>query len=142
MTGVEPVPRSATAKGRGGRPRMAGVEGLNQRLLAAAAERFLQEGFGGTSMNAIAIRARVSKRTLYSRFRNKSALFEAVLCDLLGRLAPIDTLPLEEPAELDAALHKVACDMIVTTLKQEFLPVHRLITFEAQRRPELGRWID
>jgi TetR/AcrR family transcriptional repressor of mexJK operon len=48
-------------------------------ILLAARRLFLQQGMAGVTMEAVAAAAGVSKMTLYSRFRDKEALFEAVV---------------------------------------------------------------
>jgi TetR/AcrR family transcriptional repressor of mexJK operon len=55
---------SQTRNGARRRSRIADLEELNENILAAAGELFLQNGFDGTSMDAIAAKARISKRTL------------------------------------------------------------------------------
>ncbi|MCF2531662.1 TetR/AcrR family transcriptional regulator [Yinghuangia soli] len=47
-------------------------------LLAAARGLFAAEGYAGTSLDAVCVRAGVSKGALYHHFRNKEALFHAV----------------------------------------------------------------
>ena len=134
--------RGGGRAGRGGRPRTADLERLNENILAAAGELFLQHGFDGTSMDAIAERARISKRTLYARHADKAALFNTAIFDLLGRfLVPIETIRYE-PGDLGAALLAVARDMVTGVVRPEFVAVYRLVMFEAQRRPEFGRWIN
>lgn len=59
-------------QGRGGR----------ERILAAAAALFAVQGINATSMEQIAERAPVSKRTLYAHFRTKDELVLAHLKDL------------------------------------------------------------
>lgn len=137
------IGRRRTARaGRGGRPRAADVEKLNQNILAAAGELFLQHGFDGISMDAIAEKARISKRTLYSRHADKSALFNTAIYDLLGRfLVPIETIQYK-PGDLGSTLLAVGRDMVTGVVRPEFLAIYRLVTFEAQRRPEFGRWIN
>jgi len=49
---------------------------------SAATTLFLRLGFEGTSMDAIAAEARVSKQTLYRYYQNKETLFVAVLSQL------------------------------------------------------------
>jgi len=49
---------------------------------AAAQELFPLRGFEGTSMDAIASAAHVSKQTLYRYYQNKEALFIATLQQL------------------------------------------------------------
>ena len=76
---------------RGGRPKAADVDKLNQDIIAAAGDLFMEYGFDGTSMDAVAERARISKRTLYVRHKDKLALFNTVVYELLGRfLVPLE----------------------------------------------------
>ncbi|OAJ52112.1 TetR family transcriptional regulator [Paraburkholderia ginsengiterrae] len=51
-------------------------------ILGAAIEEFLAAGFDATSMDRIAARASVSKRTVYNHFPSKEALFAAILRQL------------------------------------------------------------
>ncbi|MBI5264039.1 MAG: helix-turn-helix transcriptional regulator [Bradyrhizobium sp.] len=142
MSRIKPINRRRNGNGHGGRPRADDVRKLNGNILAAAGELFLEHGFDAASMDAIAARARISKRTLYSRFADKSSLFNTVIYDLLGRiLVPIETIH-DSDGELEAVLLTLARDLVVNALKPELLAVHRVITFETQRRPEFGQWIN
>ena len=51
-------------------------------IVSAAIEEFLAAGYDATSMDRIAARARVSKRTVYNHFPSKEALFAAILHQL------------------------------------------------------------
>ncbi|MFP3568426.1 TetR/AcrR family transcriptional regulator [Paraburkholderia sp. SIMBA_030] len=51
-------------------------------VISAAIEEFLGAGFDATSMDRIAARASVSKRTVYNHFPSKEALFAAILRQL------------------------------------------------------------
>lgn len=66
------VTAASRRQGRGGR----------ERILAAAAALFAVQGINATSMEQIAERAPVSKRTLYAHFRTKDELVLAHLKDL------------------------------------------------------------
>ncbi|HET6307753.1 MAG TPA: helix-turn-helix domain-containing protein, partial [Rhodopila sp.] len=68
-----------TPNRRGGRPSREQAALLGDRILDVATELFLAEGYGATSIEAVAQRARISKRTFYHRFPDKAALFDAVL---------------------------------------------------------------
>ena len=95
-----------------------------------------------TAIASIAAKARISKRTLYSRHADKSALFNTAMYDLLGRyLVPVEAIAYDV-ADLGAALLAVGRDMVTGVLRPEFLAIYRLVAFEAQRRPEFGRWIN
>lgn len=50
-----------------------------EKILHAAAHLFLAHGLKGTSMDAVAKEADVSKQTLYSHFAGKDALYGAVI---------------------------------------------------------------
>src|ERR1700739_3142243 len=70
--------RAERTPGRGGRPSREEAGQLQIRILDAATELLLSEGYGATSIEAVARRARVSKRTFYHRFMDKPALTCAV----------------------------------------------------------------
>ena len=53
------------------------------RLLDVATTLFMERGFDGTSIDAVAEAAGISKPTVYARYRDKRDLFAAVL---LGRI--------------------------------------------------------
>jgi AcrR family transcriptional regulator len=55
------------------------TEATRQRIIDAAYECFWRAGFTRTSLDAIAARASVTKRTLYSYFRSKDDLLAAVM---------------------------------------------------------------
>ncbi len=52
---------------------------LRQHILWKAKDVFLEQGFEGASMDAVAARAQTTKRTLYAHFENKQRLFLAVV---------------------------------------------------------------
>src|SRR3954464_9652902 len=49
------------------------------QIIAAAKDLFTSQGFGATSMDAIARTANVSKATLYAHFSGKEELFAAMV---------------------------------------------------------------
>ncbi len=61
---------------RAGRPKS---EEKRDAILEAAAELFLSQGLQGTSMDAVALKAGVSKQTVYSHFSSKEDLFRVVI---------------------------------------------------------------
>ena len=75
-------------RGRGGRPSRLESAQLSDRILDVATALFLGDGFGATSIEAVAKRAGISKRTFYHRFRGKEVLFEAVVRRLIERWMP------------------------------------------------------
>ncbi|HKF70791.1 MAG TPA: helix-turn-helix domain-containing protein, partial [Stellaceae bacterium] len=64
------------------------AERIREQILEIATPLFLTQGYGATSIEAVAKRARMSKRTVYSRFRDKAELFGAVVHRLVERMRP------------------------------------------------------
>ena len=79
----------------GGLPslRQAQVAHTEERILAAATELFLADGYVATTLEAVARRARVGARTVYLRFGTKAALFKRVIdVAIVGDTQPVDVL--------------------------------------------------
>jgi len=58
---------------------MGRAEATRARILDTAYQLFYERGFGRISMDAVAARAGVTKRTLYNRFTSKDALLGEIL---------------------------------------------------------------
>jgi TetR/AcrR family transcriptional regulator, mexJK operon transcriptional repressor len=124
---------------RGGRPSRLQSAQLGDRILDVATGLFLGSGFGATSIEAVAKRAGISKRTFYHRFRSKEALFEAVVRRLVERWTPpFDAALLDAPGPAEA-LRRAAEHMLAIALTSEALSLHRMVVAEAPRFPGLAR---
>src|SRR5271169_1135204 len=121
-----------------GRPSRADAEQLRERILEAATELLLSHGYGATSIEAIARRARVSKRTFYHRFEDKPALMSAVVVRLIDSLRPPANVPLIAGQSLEEILLHLASLILHAALKPQVLQLHRLIVAESQRFPDLA----
>jgi TetR/AcrR family transcriptional repressor of mexJK operon len=123
----------------GGRPSRLESAQLSDRILDVATALFLGDGFGATSIEAVAKRAGISKRTFYHRFRGKEVLFEAVVRRLIARwMPPFDAALLEAPS-LAETLRRSAEYMLDVALTPEALALHRIVIAEATRFPGLAR---
>jgi TetR/AcrR family transcriptional repressor of mexJK operon len=127
------------ARGRGGRPSRQQSAQLAVRILDVAESLFLGHGFGATSIEAVAKRAGISKRTFYHRFPGKERLFEAVVRRLIERwLPPLDAEMAESPS-LAVGLRLIAEHMLKIALTPEALALHRIVIAEARQFPALAR---
>lgn len=73
--------------------RQAQVAHTEERIVAAATELFLADGYTATTLEAVARRARVGARTVYLRFGTKAALFKRVVdVAIVGDTLPVDVL--------------------------------------------------
>jgi TetR/AcrR family transcriptional regulator, mexJK operon transcriptional repressor len=132
--------RSARRKpSLGGRPSRAASLELRDRILKAATELFLTEGYGTTSIEAVAARAGVSKRTFYHRFDDKAALFAAVVHRIIEQIRPPASVPLLVGVTLEEILHRLAGLILRAALTPQAIALHRLVTAESQRFPNLIR---
>jgi TetR/AcrR family transcriptional repressor of mexJK operon len=127
---------------RGGRPSQLQASQIHERILDIATDLFLTEGYGDTSIEAIAKRAGISKRTFYHRFDDKADLFGAIVYRLITRLRPADTAPLFKDGPLEEVLQRLAKVILRAALSSEALSLHRLIISEARRFPELAIIMD
>jgi TetR/AcrR family transcriptional repressor of mexJK operon len=123
----------------GGRPKIAEMAQRERHILQVAGETFLQFGFDGTTMEAVSEAARISKRTLYVRYKDKAVLFNAVLSDLISRwLVPIDRFQFGQGG-LKETLLELARYLTSVALTPQSVGVTRIIIAESERQPEFGR---
>lgn len=131
---LAPEPRHDSPRGR---PTSQRAGELRARIVEVASELMLVHGFDGTSLDAIAAHAGVTKRTIYTRFDSKEALLRDVLAHAAIPAFQGLSAPPPEMAQRDAlvaiatALHAALMDPQM----QRWLPfaVHGLA-----RRPELN----
>ena len=122
---------------RGGRPSRQQAAQLGERILNAATHLFLSHGYGATSIEAVARRARISKRTFYHRFPDKPALFVAVVHRIIEGLRPPADIPLLE-GDLQEILRRLAGLILHAALSPQAIALNRLIVAESGRFPRLA----
>jgi TetR/AcrR family transcriptional regulator, mexJK operon transcriptional repressor len=126
------------ARPRVGRPTRDASEQLRHRILDVATELLFSHGYGATSIEAIARRARVSKRTLYQRFPDKPALMSAVIVRLIDSLRPPAHTALTEGESLKQILVRLGSLILHAALTPRVLQLQRLIVAESGRFPDLA----
>lgn len=121
-----------------GRPSREDAERIGQAILATATEMFLAQGYGATSIEAIAQRLGIAKRTFYSRFTDKAALFDAVVHSIVDRLKPPDMAHLFEGGTLEEILLRVGQLALDAATSPNALALQSLVLAESSRFPELA----
>ena len=110
-------------------------------LVEAALKAFLEAGYAETSVNQIAAAAGVSIKTLYRHFENKDELFSAVMQAACG--ADFGREGEQPPAWFAVppakALPQAGEEYLRHALSPDQLALHRVVTRDAHRFPELGR---
>jgi AcrR family transcriptional regulator len=105
----------------------------------AAQRLFFANGYGATSMNAVAAAVGGSKTTLWALFPSKLALFEAVVEAIVRDYGAALTVDLDSAPSVEAGLVRMGDSIIATIMTDEVTGLHRLVMGEAARVPELGR---
>jgi TetR/AcrR family transcriptional regulator, mexJK operon transcriptional repressor len=122
---------------RGGRPSREAAEQLGERILEIATELFLRDGYGSTSIEAIAQTAGMSKRTFYARYAGKPELFAAVVTRIVDQIRPPRDVPLLLGTTLAEILEHLAGLILRAALSPRALALNRLVIAESGRFPEL-----
>ncbi|HEX2941588.1 MAG TPA: TetR/AcrR family transcriptional regulator [Rhodopila sp.] len=124
----------------GGRPTAKAAIQMEATILEQATAAFLANGYAATTIEAIARRCGVAKRTIYARWDGKPALFRAALERLLTRWLAVAT-DWTAAGTLEAALLAAAEQMLSVALTPEAVALHRLLVAESGRFPELPAMI-
>lgn len=127
--------KSARTQDQTATPRSARGQNRRAKILAAAAELFLDHGFGETSIDAIVERSGGSKATLYSYFPTKEDLFHAVVDDIVSNRQPP---ALEAGDDLRTALISFALQRMKVVFSSQHRLLLRLIVAERDRFPAIA----
>lgn len=113
----------------------------NQRhkaILEAATSLFMERGFDGTSMDAIAKEADVSKQTVYSHFSTKDNLFSSAITHKMEDYFPQGDFVVGESASLEEELTLVAAQFTKLLMSEDAMSVFRLLVSEAPKGSHLA----
>lgn len=125
------------ARRTSGRPSGAVAARLPVLLLDAAQELFLDQGYGATTVEQIASRIGATKRTIYAKFGDKAGLFAAMAERLVeSRRGWLASDPVGQT--IDSRLIDFGTQLLALVLAPDILALHRVLTAESQRFPELA----
>lgn len=110
-------------------------ESKQAAILDAAEALFASEGYELTSVDAIAVRAKVSKRTIYDHFGDKQTLFHSVLVRVGDSLTATVRQVIDEELTKGRDLHE-ALTAFALRLATEAFPSSDYVTF----RRLTSRW--
>jgi AcrR family transcriptional regulator len=113
-------------------------QALREHILDTAKLAFLESGFERTSMDAIALRAETSKRSLYAHFPTKDALFLAVVERVRALFGERMRKPADYSEQPSEAIVRY-CGRFVQLLRWSSVGrMLRLGIAEAERLPDLA----
>ena len=127
---------SAIVKVRRSRPR---GEVRRSQILDAAAQVFLENGYGGATIDLVIERAGASKATVYSFFGGKDGLFAAIVEERAERILSAFGDPEVVDHDVLSALGHIAQRYMEVVMAPDVVGFYRLIIAEGARFPELAR---
>ena len=108
-------------------------------ILAAAKRLFPLSGFEGTSMDAIAAEAGVSKLTVYSHFTDKETLFVAAIRARCEDQVPDALFDVDQRGPVRGQLEAIAHAFLGLITSPEAISLHRLLTASSATSPKLAQ---
>ena len=113
-------------------------------VVAAARALFLSRGYGGTTVEDIAVRAGLTKRTVYNNYPDKEALFRQIVAEVTGFAdAFVRGLGQEfagvTGANLHAALDALGQRLALGIVRTDVVAIRRLLIGESREFPSLAR---
>ena len=105
-------------------------------ILKAAVELFQLKGFDNTNMDAIALKANVSKRTIYKHFSDKNALFQAILKELFSHIVTVVDYPYQTNVSIERQLTEIASLLVEFLTSECVVKITRVIMVELIRSPK------
>src|SRR4051812_3822279 len=112
-------------------------------IVEAATAAFLEHGYRGTSMDAVAAAAGVSKQTVYQHFGDKQRLFrELIAATVQSASDPVheEVRRLADSGHLEKDLRDLARRLLTLVLQPEMMRLRRLVIAEARQFPDMGRF--
>lgn len=123
---------------RSGRPNREQARIRQEALLDSALRHFLEKGFEQTTIDAIAADVSMTKRTIYSRYPEKSALFRAALTRGAMRYAVTpERIASTRVPDIAATLINIAKLRIELNRTEEGMMLLRMVNTEAYRFPDI-----
>jgi AcrR family transcriptional regulator len=132
---VRREPQGRTAR-RTGRPTRQDTFRKSERLMHVATEHFVEHGFAGATIDAIASAADMGKQAVYTRFTDKERLFAAVI-QRLKETAIFHALPADDAQPLSEGLPVRIHAMFADANRPYSMAVSKLALREGRRFPDL-----
>ena len=109
-----------------------------QKILAAASELFLRDGYARTNLEQVAAAAGVTKPTIYSHFGSKEKLLDAVTRGLAQQPLQAIVSSLAPTNDPRADLLRFATTFTAIVFSEKAIAIRRFAAAEALDHPEVG----
>jgi TetR/AcrR family transcriptional regulator, mexJK operon transcriptional repressor len=129
---------STTQRPRPGRPTREQAEARADALLDTALDHFLDKGYENATIEAIAGAVGMTKRTVYARYADKTALFRAAVHRAIERYSiPQERIEATDCGDLEQTLRNIARLRIDLVASPQGLKLQRIINTESYRFPDI-----
>ncbi len=108
-------------------------------ILKGAGAEFVEHGYDGASMDRIAERAQVSKRTVYNHFSSKEVLFKQLAKETCQYMDRVTVKPYDPNRTLTEQLTEFATKSWKIHSTEKFSNAMRIIVATFMLKPELAR---
>ena len=111
----------------------------HRQIMKAATAVFVAKGYDGTSMDEIAVKASVSKQTIYRHFSDKDHLFSEIVLATTQQVDHIVAMvadALKDTQDLAQDLGRLGRTFLDVLMNEELLQIRRLVIANADRMPE------
>ncbi|WP_235037480.1 MULTISPECIES: TetR/AcrR family transcriptional regulator [unclassified Novosphingobium] len=123
---------------RAGRPTRQQAQARQVALLETALEHFLDKGYEGATIEAIAADVNMTKRTVYARFPDKTALFRAAIRHgTEARAVTPEVIAATRGDNLEETLVAIAMLRIGLVAETSGAKLQRIINTESYRFPDI-----
>ena len=120
----------------GGRPQARKSHGgSKEAIVEAAANLFLERGFGAVSMDDLAEAAGVARRTLYNQFASKEEIFREMLVRVSRQLEDAFPPGVETQGDVEAVLRLIARVILELHKNPDYLGFFRMVVAEGRQFP-------
>ena len=112
-----------------------------QEILDAALTLFVEKGFAATRLDDVAERAGLSKAAIYLYFSDKTALFEGVIQQAVGRnLGTVETMLAAHRGPVSELIPRILEFMASRIEDTPLASVAKVVISESRAFPEIGRF--
>jgi AcrR family transcriptional regulator len=135
---VRPKRPTAAPRPRAGRPTRERQQQRVEELLDVALDTFLEHGFEQTTVEQIATRVGMSKRTVYAYHIDKEALFRAAVQRAIDAYTvPRAAIAALVTGDLEPTLRAIAQQRVANLARPVSIKLQRILAAQAYRFPEL-----
>lgn len=141
MPQITETPSPTQMPERAPRQRLSATVRITQ-ILDAALQVFSDKGFASARIDDIAAAAQLSKGGIYTHFRSKEEIFEALLTRMLEHAQQqVPPLPAEAHVTVDVLVQQIIVPMYAALAEVSTLRTLRLLLADGARAPQImGRW--